>query len=279
MDCHVRKRNIMPISKVIKIIPLAGVLGISLLLNACNTVGGTTLNVTQGSGNVKTESRTISGVTAVQLKTSGELSLSQGESESLTIEAEDNLLPLLTSDVSNGTLTLGIKPGSGLSATRPMKYTLTVKNLSSIVLDASGSITAADLTVPEKLSITNDGSGSITMAALSASSTTIHLSGSGGLNITNLTSDSLVIQIDGSGSAQIGGTVSDQTATLNASGDYHADTLTSKTAVVKTTGSGSATVQVSDTLDAAVSGSGSITYSGSPTLTQKDTGSGQITQK
>ena len=269
----------MPISKVIRIIPLAGVLGISLLLNACNTLGGTTLNVTRGSGSVKTESRTVSGITAVQLKTSGELSLSQGETESLTIEAEDNLLPLLTSDVSNGTLTLGIKPGSGLSSTRPMKYTLTVKNLASIVLDASGSITAADLTVPEKLTITNDGSGSITMAAVSASSTTIHLAGSGGLTITNLTGGSLTIQIDGSGSAQIAGTVSDQTAMLNASGDYHADTLASQTAVVKTTGSGSAAVQVSDTLDAAISGSGNITYVGNPTISQKDNGSGSITQK
>lgn len=270
--------NIMPMSNVSKVIPLVGVFVISALLSACGS-GGIALGVTRGSGNVKTESRQVSGITAVQLDTSGDLTLSQGESESLTIEAEDNLLPLLTSDVSSGTLKLGTKPNTGISATKPIKYTLVVKSLASLELNGSGNIIASDLTSVDKFTVQSNGSGDISLAALSTNDTTVHLAGSGKLTIANLASAKVVLKIDGSGDAQIAGTTTDQTVSITGSGDFNGEKLVSKTAVVKTDGSGSTTVQVSDTLDATISGSGNITYTGSPTVTQKDDGSGKIIQK
>ncbi len=237
------------------------------------------MGATRGSGNLKTESRPVSGITAVELDTSGDLTLSRGETESLTIEAEDNLLPLLTSDVNGGTLKLATKPGSGLSATKPIKYTLVVKNLASLVLNASGSITAADLTGGDKFVVENSGSGDISLAAVSAGNTTVNVSGSGALTITNLISTKTAVKIDGSGNARVAGTTTDQNVNISGSGDFNADKLASKTAVITTNGSGSATVQVSDTLNATISGSGDIIYIGSPTVTQKDDGSGKITQQ
>jgi len=45
-----------------------------------------------GSGYIVSEDRNVSGVTAVRLMTSGDLTIEQGNQESPTIEADDNLL-------------------------------------------------------------------------------------------------------------------------------------------------------------------------------------------
>ena len=234
---------------------------------------------TRGSGNVKTETRQISGISAVELDTSGDLTLSQGETESLTIEAEDNLLPLLTSDVSNGALTLGTKPNTSISATKPIKYTLVVKNLSSLMLNGSGNIAAGDLTATDKFTVESNGSGNIVLASLSASATTAHLAGSGALNVSNMTSTTISVIIDGSGDAQITGTAAGQKINVNGSGDFNGEKLAGKTAVINTNGSGRTTVQVSDTLNAIINGSGDIIYIGNPTVTQSHVGSGRVSQK
>jgi len=233
------------------------------------------------------------------LDTSGDLTLSQGDSESLTIEAEDNLLPLLTSDVTNDVLKLDTKPNTSFSATKPVKYTLVVKDLNAITDNGSGTIIAGDLNLSHPLGITGNGSGNITIANVHSGDAQLKLSGSGGLNAASIKSDKAAIEISGSGSAsiqtitvqsfsakltgngalEVGGTTTDQIINLSGSGNYDGEKLASKTAIVKTDGSGGATVQVSDTLNATISGSGSITYIGNPTVTQKSSGLGKVTQK
>jgi hypothetical protein len=74
-------------------------------LAACERVG----RGLPGSGTLKSEKRDVVGFTEVAISGEGELTLSQTGQESLTIEAEDNLLPLLTSTVAHGCLTLGTK--------------------------------------------------------------------------------------------------------------------------------------------------------------------------
>jgi hypothetical protein len=231
--------NMMRQSNVMRVMSLFRVLITSNLLSACGS-GGNILGITQGSGNVKNETRQVSGISAVQLDTSGELTLSQGDTESLTIEAEDNILPLLTSDISSGTLKLGTKPNTNFSASKPIKYMLVVKSLNTLTDNGSGKITAGDLTVDSPLSITGNGSGNTTIANVQSGAVQLKLSGSGGLSLNSLKSDKIAIDISGSGSAAIptvttqsfsarltgngaleaGGTTSDQTINISGSGKY-----------------------------------------------------------
>ncbi len=88
----------------------------------------------QGSGNVKTESREVQGFDLVEVAGVGSLTITQGATEALTIQAEDNLLPRLRSTVQNGTLQLGPSPGSEIGPTRPTRYDLKVKQLRAIGL-------------------------------------------------------------------------------------------------------------------------------------------------
>jgi hypothetical protein len=68
----------------------AAVLAALLLLTGCSVVNG--------SGQTKSETRTVSGFTGIELSGTGEVTIEQGDAESLTVEADDNVLPALTSE-------------------------------------------------------------------------------------------------------------------------------------------------------------------------------------
>jgi hypothetical protein len=74
--------------------------------------GGTdeTSGTIEGSGNVESESRDVSGFDEVDLRGVGNLSIRQTGSESLSVEAEDNVLPKITTEVVNGRLILSPSP-------------------------------------------------------------------------------------------------------------------------------------------------------------------------
>jgi hypothetical protein len=261
-----------------KVITLTGVLIVSALLSACGS-GGFILATTRGSGNLTSESRQISSITGVELDTSGDLTLTQGDSESLTIEAEDNLLPLLTSEVVNGTLKLSTKPNTSISATKPIKYTLTVKNIAALIANGSGSITSSDLVSANGFEIALSGSGSLNLSSLKSDKVSVSLNGSGSADIDMLNAQSLDANLSGNGALQVAGTTPDQHINLSGSGDFHGDNLVGKTGVATANGSGSITLQVSDKLIASSNGSGDITYIGHPAITQQGNGSGNIRQK
>ena len=69
----------------------------------------------KGSGKVITEPRTVSGFNAVLLKGAGALTIEENGTESLTISADDNLLPYVTAEVSGGRLTLSTKDNTSIS--------------------------------------------------------------------------------------------------------------------------------------------------------------------
>ena len=95
-----------------------GALGLAMILSSCVTnIGGTV-----GSGTAKTETRNASGFTSVTFSGIGTLNIKQTGVESLTVSADDNVLPLLTSTVSNGTLTLGVETGHSINPAKPIVY-------------------------------------------------------------------------------------------------------------------------------------------------------------
>ena len=164
-------------------------LAVVLLVTGCS--------VTRGSGQVATESRPVNGFSKVELSGTGELTIEKTGTESLSISAEDNLLPRLTSEVSGGTLTLGTEPNTSIVPTQPITYSLTVKDLTGLAVSGSGNIQVANLTTAA-LSIKISGSGTIT-AGGTADDQDLEISGSGHYRAEQLTSKTVKAAISGSG--------------------------------------------------------------------------------
>ena len=170
----------------------------------------------RGSGIMATESREVSGFDQVDLSVSGTVLIAVTGTESLKIEAEDNILPLLTSEVRNGRLELGAK--QNISPTREIVYTITVVSLEALAVSGSGSVTATDIDasgfdvkisgsgtvtpegVSESLDLSISGSGVFEGEALLSAAGTVSVSGSGDA-VVNVTDD-LDVKVSGSGNVE-----------------------------------------------------------------------------
>ncbi len=249
-------------------------------LLACNiSVGNTNIETIRGSGKVVSETREVSNISGVELALQGTLHISVGTNESLRIEAEDNLLGYILTDVSGGELVIKTKTGVNLNNTKPINYYLTVTGLKSIAISSSGDIEASDL-VSEAFSTSVSSSGDLTISSLKCTSLQVRSSSSGNTSIGNLQADSINVTISSSGDVTIeNGSVPKQDVNISSSGDYQADAVVSSTAQVSISSSGNATVRVSDQLSGRLSSSGNIYYIGNPSVNVSTSSSGEAIKK
>ena len=173
-----------------------GLLAASLALAACSGIRPNQNPVT-GSGRVTTETRAVSGFTTIVLAGSGDATIVIGEPEQVAIQAEDNLLPYITTDVASGRLTVGTRPLTSLSPTQPLRYTITVKHLEGIDLTGSGTVDVPQVSA-DWLKFEIHGSGDIT-AVGATDQLDAWLYGSGNIIARELLAQSARVEIPGSG--------------------------------------------------------------------------------
>ncbi|UCH61193.1 MAG: DUF2807 domain-containing protein [Anaerolineales bacterium] len=212
----------------------------------------------RGSGTLVTEERSVSSFNSLELSSVGRLVIELGDQESLRVEAEENLLEYIETEVRGRTLQIGSRRGVSLIPTESINFYLTVVSLDSIMISGLGDVLAPDL---------------------QAETFSIDISGGGNLNLDSLDADRLRVGISGLGSLDIdGGQVRDQDIEISGAGDYNAGQLESRTAEVDISGLGSATLRVSDHLEANISGSGSVSYYGNPRVDENISGIGRVEQ-
>jgi hypothetical protein len=210
----------------------------------------------RGSGNVVTEERQVGDFTRIELSGMGDLEIETGDRPALRIEAEDNLLPLIETEVIGDTLRIGFKDNSYPRPTRSIRYFLTVVSLEALDASGLGNIKAPDLQA-ERFTIAISGGGDIVLASLEAETVEIDISGLGNLEIGGGEAANLEVDISGGG-------------------DLDSENLQVQEADISISGLGSATVRVSDLLRADISGGGSVRYYGNPTIDEQVSGLGQV---
>lgn len=87
-----------------------------------------------GSGNVASEDRDVDNFHGVVAAGVGRVKIRHGSSESLTITADDNLLPYLTSEVRDGLLFIGVDPAIRFRTQNDIVYDVTVRSLDEITV-------------------------------------------------------------------------------------------------------------------------------------------------
>ncbi len=247
-------------------------LGMLVLSVGCAMVG------VRGSGHVVEEERAVKDFTSLENATFGDVIITVGDEESLKIEAEDNLLPYLHTEVHNGKLVISTESGTIFRHTQPVKFYVTVKSLDAVILTGSGSIDAPELTA-KSFDVRLAGSGDVNIDGVAADNTEINLAGSGSITVGQVDGDALEVSIPGSGNVNIeGGAVDQQTVTIMGSGNYRGSEMSSDSASAQVMGSGSVTLAVKESLDGSIMGSGNIYYSGRPKVDSRIAGSGRMSQ-
>lgn len=187
--------------------------GILLLSCSVSLNGQQTIN---GSGKVSSETRSVSGFSAVSIEGSGDVDIVIGPEESVVVEAEDNILPVIQTVLEKNVLVIRTKRNTSIQTTKPIKIHITMKSLSGVRIPGSGNITVSELN-GDSFSIALPGSGNITVEG-TANMVNITLGGSGNIDCANLKARSATVTINGSGNITVYANES-LDAIINGSGD------------------------------------------------------------
>jgi len=210
----------------------------------------------QGSGKIVRQARQVGNFNGLSLALPGSVELRIGDSEGVTVEADDNLLPLVETVVEGGTLKI-----------RPARRNLNLQSKSIRVVVNARSI--------ERLAL--GGSGSIVSDPLRGRALEVDIGGSGSINLKGIESESLAVSLGGSGDLKAGrGTVGALTVSIGGSGDVDLGQVQATRASVTVAGSGEATVWPRTDLSATIAGSGDVNYYGDPRVSKSTVGSGNV---
>ena len=210
-----------------------------------------------GSGNVVSEARKVSDFHAIEISYPGEIVVTQGNTESLKIVAEDNLLPGLKTQVKNGTLEIFYQTENNkhVNPTKPVKITIVVKDLDDVQFSSAGTMT---------------------INGVETDSLDFGLSGAGKVEVNDIETKSLKLDLSGAGSMDASGIADKLDVNISGFGSFEGGELHSQSAKIMISGAGSANVWVDETLDANLSGAGSVNYYGSPSVTKNVSGVGSV---
>lgn len=210
----------------------------------------------RGEGPVQKENRTVTSFDALSIAGSFEVVLVQGAEGSVTIEAQENLLPYITTEVRNGNLRIGTEDNVNLQPEKQIHITVQVTDVEKISLAGSGTV-VSDFT-------------------LTGESLHLRLAGSGDMDISAET-HLMEADLAGSGDIIMKGSATRAEINIAGSGDIEAFDLKANDTSVNISGSGTAQVYCDGYLDAKIIGSGDVVYKGSPKKEDsKSIGSGKI---
>lgn len=251
--------------------------------------------VIRGSGDVTSETRRVSGFDEIDVCCGMQLILTQGDTESLEIEAEDNLLPEIVSSVVGGKLVIRYKDDTGSTQylpTQPIRCTVTAREIRGLEISGGGILDAGDIdadslsvglsggsvgslasVIAGSLVVSLSGGSNFSAQELDLSRLTLDLSGGSSVSIDAFIGDSLSLDGSGGGETTIAGNVTEQDIGWSGGGRYDAGDLESMTTTIDMSGGGAATLWVNGSLDARLSGGAQVEYYGSPS-TQEDLSGG-----
>ena len=236
------------------------IIGIFCLLTACNLNGQWGKKI-KGNGSRQTETREVGTYDAITVSHIFTVYLVSGAEGTIRIEAEENLMEYIHTDVSGGEIKIRVERGVQLQPSREfrkegIRIWVPVESVNEV--SASG---ASDL---------------IGETALTAERFEINISGAADAEL-DIAADFLRVQLSGASELRLQGSA--ETLEIEGAGasDLDAYGLTARHVDARLSGSSDADVTAKESLKARVSGAGGLSYKGDPPrLESKASGAGHI---
>ena len=209
----------------------------------------------------KLEDRHLSGFNAVGLGGSFDVYITQGSTESVKVEAPENILSHIITEVDNGVLKIYNKNdsfhwGDLFGNHQKIAVYVVAKDLNAISVSGSGDIFFKE--------------------GIRTNTLRLKVSGSGDM-IGRVEVRSLETGISGSGDVKISGRADNSAVSVSGSGDFEGRGLITENTTVRVSGSGDASINASGSISAAISGSGDVRYTGgAKNVMSSKSGSGDV---
>jgi hypothetical protein len=247
----------------------------------------------EGNNQMVEENRQLPSFNQIYSEGSFNVYYSHGDSTSVKIDCESNLLPYIETAVYNKKLDIRFASHVSVITFQEINIYVTSPSMEKIDLSGSGNVIAdsingkdVELSVEGSGNITADFYGQYLESSVSGSgkidiqgkcdTLEATISGSGDIYLDAPGCLYTSVDISGSGKAELEGSSDKASFKIVGSGDLKAYNFPVKKADVHVSGSGTALVNVIETLNAVVSGSGDIYYIGYPKVTYSESNSGSI---
>jgi hypothetical protein len=227
------------------------------LLISMSSMGQWSWKKVEGNGNVKKETRAVSGYTAISSSGAWDVMVAYGESNSIEVEGDENLLEYIETKVEKGRLTISSK-NVNLRTKNKITVYVSLTKLTGMSLSGSGDIIGEGKFSNDGLTeFKTSGSGRIKLAFGKVKDAYVRVSGSGHIKLTG-SANTIEMNISGSGGADCGNVITDD-------------------ATIRISGSGNGQVYANRSVEASISGSGNASYKGTASEIKKHiSGSGSF---
>jgi hypothetical protein len=215
---------------------------IAFYLGIISCIDGQSFRTVRGDGNVVKEERSAPYFDGIRVASGIDVYLKQGNDESITVEADENLHDYIITEVENGILRVRTDRVNIRSAERKRVY-VTMKDVKSLKTSSAGDLVGETPIRSDDIELGASSAGDIKLE-LYATNVKLNISSSG--------------DIDLSGEAET------LDASLSSAGDLSAYNFKVKTADVSASSAGDANIYVTERLVARASSAGDISYQGHP---------------
>ena len=210
-----------------------------------------------GEGPVVTQERPITSFTAIDLRMAGDVYYKQDATRKLEIIAQQNILNMLETYVSDNKLVIKFNGASDYQYSEQIRINISGPDVNRFGLTTAGSIHCINNLELASLFLSVAGSGNISLMQVATHHIEATHTGSGTITATGGSTDTENLKTSGSGKIDL----------IN---------ISAKSVTAKTSGSGSIKVKAADHLDATVEGSGSIYFTGYPSVSSHIYGTGHL---
>jgi len=232
----------------------------------------------EGSGNVISEQREVQDFDRIQLTGAGDVFITQEGVELVTVEADDNLLPYIETEVRAGNLMLGYSDEVMDRSIRPsqtIKFIVSLKEINALEISGAGDVYSESLNT-ERLKVKVDGASDVTFEQLTLEQFDIEVNGSSDIQVEQLAAQEVDVHINGSAGIYLSGDTYEQNINIDGSSNYVATDLYSQQGNITIDGQGDVTIWAVSILDVHIPGTGTVRYYGDPVISFSDPGQGEL---
>lgn len=227
---------------------------ISLFVLSFGTISCVDEIFLEGNKDVQTEIRRASGFEEITSSGDFKVSVYSGDTYSVEVKAESNLLSYIETDVMGNTLKIRTRGIRNLVQNYPIEVFITTPVLKGLSLSGSGRI-KTDGFMSDQFKIALSGSGDIDTA---------------------ISADILRANVSGSGTIFLEGDARSGEFVISGSGRIKSYPFEQDNCQTIISGSGDMYVNASETIDARISGSGRVYYINHPVIHTSISGSGRV---
>jgi hypothetical protein len=215
-------------------------IAITVLGISCS-VGGQSRKTIHGDHNVTRSERKTDSFTGIKVSSGVDVYLKQGDTESITVEADENLHEYIITEVKGGVL--HVYTEANIRDAEKERVYVTTKNINLVETSSAGDVVGESPIRCDELKLSASSAGDITLEVYARE---------------------INIDISSSGDITLKGETDLLDADLSSAGDLNAYELKAKEAEVSVSSAGDADINVSEKITARASSAGDINYKGDP---------------